>query len=105
MTLKVNGQLIPDAAIQYELDRLVKFYSEHMSAEQIRGQMDILKRRAKDQAVGTKLLIDEAQRLELLVPPEDIQTVIDEMIEKKKAVTRLEKIIDEFLKSQVEDTP
>ena len=30
MAMKVNGEVIPESAVQYELARLVKFYSEHM---------------------------------------------------------------------------
>ena len=39
MTLRVNGEEIPEAAIEYELARLIKFYSGHMSEEEIRKQV------------------------------------------------------------------
>lgn len=81
MTLRVNGTVIPEAAIQYELDRLVKFYSAHMSAEEIRGQMDSLRKRAREQAIGSKLLIEEASRLDLLVSPADVRQALDTMVE------------------------
>ena len=46
MALRVNGEEIPEEAIRFELDRLVKFYSNHMSADQIRHQMDALREKA-----------------------------------------------------------
>jgi glutathione transport system ATP-binding protein len=35
-TLKVNGQEIPEEAVNYELNRLVQFYSQHMAPEKIK---------------------------------------------------------------------
>lgn len=81
MTLYVNGAPIPEEAIQYELDRLVRFYSEHMSASEIRSQMDALKRHAKEQAVGARLLVVEAARLDIQVPGDDVRERLDQMIE------------------------
>lgn len=74
MTLKVNGELIPQEAIDYEYRRLVQFYSDFMSQSQIQAQTDILKRRAKEQAIGAKLLLIEAERLDIPVS----ETQIDE---------------------------
>ncbi len=77
--VKVNGQVIPEEAIQFELERLVRFYTEHgMSQEQIRAQLQTLVQKAAEQAIGTKLLIDEANRLDL--PVRDAE--VDEQIEK-----------------------
>jgi len=81
MGLKINGQAIPPEAIEYELGRLIRFYAEHMSEEEVRNQLDALKEKAKDQAIGAKLLIDEAAKLDLRVPDETVQAKIDEMIE------------------------
>ncbi len=78
-TIKVNGQTIPREAIQFELERLIRFYTEHgMSQEQVRSQMRTLVRRATEQAVGAKLLLDEAARLDIPVAEGEI----DEQIEK-----------------------
>ena len=81
MTLYVNGAPIPEEAIQYELDRLVRFYSEHMSASEIRSQMNALKRHAKEQAIGARLLVVEAARLDIQVPGDDVRERLDQMIE------------------------
>ncbi|NLC83160.1 MAG: hypothetical protein GX748_18455, partial [Lentisphaerae bacterium] len=66
--VKVNGQVIPQEAVQFELERLVRFYAEHgMPQDQIRAQLPELVKKATEQAVGAKLLIDEANRLDLQV--------------------------------------
>ena len=78
-TIKVNGEVIPQDAIQFELERLVRFYAEHgMSQEQIRAQLKTLAQQAAQQAIGTKLLLDEAARLDL--PVSDAE--VDEQVEK-----------------------
>jgi peptidyl-prolyl cis-trans isomerase C len=79
MPLRVDGEAIPDAAIQYELDRLVKFYAQYMPPEQIKAQMDALRKRAREQAIGAKLLIREADRLDLRVPTDDVEARLAEM--------------------------
>ena len=33
MKIKINGEPIPEEAVQYEMRRLVQFYSEHMNTE------------------------------------------------------------------------
>ncbi len=81
MPITINGEVIPDQAVQYELDRLVRFYSEHMSPDTIREQMDALRARARDQAIGAKLLMGEAERLDIRVSKDDVQERIDEMKE------------------------
>ena len=65
--IRVNGQEIPQGAIDHELGRLIRFYAQHMPEEQLRSQMDLLKERAKDQAIGAALLFAEAHRLNMEV--------------------------------------
>jgi len=81
-TIKVNGEVIPQDAIQFELERLVRFYAEHgMSQEQIRGQLQTLARRAADQAVGTKLLLDEAAKLDVPVSEAEIDEQVGKIVQ------------------------
>ena len=68
MGVKINGVPLPDEAIEFEYRRLVQFYSSHLSAEQLKAQQEALRKRAVEQAIGAKLLIDEAHRLDLPVP-------------------------------------
>ncbi len=81
-TVKVNGQVIPEEAIQFELERLVRFYAEHgMSQEQIRGQLATLVQKATEQAIGTKLLLDEAARLDLPVSDAEVDEQVAKIVQ------------------------
>lgn len=69
----VNGDPIPREAVDFELQRLIHFYQQQgMPEQQIRMQLDALKARALDQAIGTKLLIDEAKKLQIPVSAEEL---------------------------------
>ena len=83
MKVTVNGDIIPEEAIEFELSRLVRFYAEHMPEDQIRTQLPIIRKRAVDQAIGAKLLIEEAQRLDIQVSGDEIDLGVEEM--KKQA--------------------
>ena len=82
MALQVNGQVIPDSAIEYELQRLVEFYATHMSPEAVEGKMEVLRERAREQAIGSKLLIDQSQKMDLEPSPEAIDQSYAAMVEK-----------------------
>ena len=79
MPIRINGEEIPESAIQYEFDRLVKFYSEHMPPSEILEQIKVIRKRAVDQAVGAKLLMAEAERLDLSVPSGHVDEKFEEM--------------------------
>lgn len=81
MTLRVNGVEITDEAIQFELSRLIRFYSEHMSEAEVRNQLELLRKKARDQAVGARLLIEEAERLDFEVPEGEISARVEQMLE------------------------
>ncbi|HQL51961.1 MAG TPA: peptidylprolyl isomerase [Kiritimatiellia bacterium] len=81
-TVKVNGQVIPQDAIQFELERLVRFYAEHgMSQEQIKAQLPALVQKATEQAIGTKLLMDEAAKLDLPVSDAELDEQVAKIVE------------------------
>lgn len=69
----VNGEPVPPSAIEHELARLVQFYSQHMPQEELMKQIDILRERAIQQAIGSKLLFQEAEKLNIEVPNEDVE--------------------------------
>ena len=79
MGIIVNGKRLTQDAIDFELNRLVKFYSEHMAPAEVRKQMAYLEIKAEEQAIGARLLIDEAARLNLQVPPADIDARVEKM--------------------------
>ncbi len=81
MTIKVNGEEIPEAAIEFELSRLIQFYAQHMDEAQIRLQMESLKERALEQAIGAKLLILEASRMDISVSDDDVEKSYSQMVE------------------------
>ena len=69
----VNGEPIPRQAVDFELHRLIHFYRQQgVPEEQVRLQLDALQAKALDQAIGTKLLIDEAKRLAIPVSDADL---------------------------------
>ena len=81
-TAVVNGQEIPAQAVQFELDRLVKFYANHgVSAEDVRKSLDILREKALEQAIGAKLLLDRASQLDLPVTAADIDREVAKVVE------------------------
>jgi len=96
MALKINGEVIPNEAIEFELKRLIMFYARHMPPEQVRQQTDILRQRAKEQAIGAKLLMNEAARLDIRVTAEDIETKLKEL---KKSLGG-EKAFQEMIRKQ-----
>ena len=60
----VNGEEIPQEAVQHEFDRLARLYLENgMSAEELRGSVAKLLSQAQEQAVGAKLLLLRAKDL------------------------------------------
>ncbi|MDX9866652.1 MAG: peptidylprolyl isomerase [Kiritimatiellia bacterium] len=80
-TVKVNGQRIPEEAIQFELERLVRFHAEHgMAEDQVRAQLPALVDKAIDQAIGAKLLLDEAGRLDVPVSEEEVEAQIARIV-------------------------
>jgi len=72
-TVTINGATLPKEAIAFELQRLVKFHSEHMPAEQVQAQLPEITKKAVEQAIGARLLMDEANRLDIPVPDSEIE--------------------------------
>lgn len=94
MKIRVNGEEISLEAVQYELNRLIKFYSEHFSPQQVQEQMQMLRRKAVDQAIGAKLLIAEAIRLGIQVAQEDVEARIATMIRDAGGQEQFEKLLE-----------
>ena len=77
----VNGQEISGEAVQFELDRLVRFYMGHgMSMDEIKTNLPKLEEKALDQAVGAKLLLDRAQELDVPVTGADIDAEVAKVV-------------------------
>lgn len=73
----VNGQEISGEAVQFELDRLVRFYLGHgMTMDEVKKNLPKLEEKALDQAIGAKLLLDQAAKLDLPVSAADIDAEV-----------------------------
>lgn len=82
MTLRVDGREIESDVVEYELQRLVEFYSRHMPADQLEEHMPEIRQKAKDQAIGAFLLNREALRLDLPVPESEVEHTLNALIAK-----------------------
>ena len=73
----VNGQEISGEAVKFELDRLVRFYVSHgMTMDEVKRNLPKLEEKALDQAIGAKLLLDQAAKLDLPVSAADIDAEV-----------------------------
>jgi len=80
-TAVVNGSEISAEAINFELDRLVKFYMGHgMTFDEVRKNLPKLQEKALDQAIGAKLLFDRAHQLELPVTAKDVDAEVARVV-------------------------
>lgn len=79
MTLRVNGQVIPEKAILAELKRLIDFYSQHMPREELGRHMTGLVERAREHAIGTQLLIEEVKRRHIEVSDAEVDSAVADM--------------------------
>ncbi|OGV67954.1 MAG: hypothetical protein A2498_02870 [Lentisphaerae bacterium RIFOXYC12_FULL_60_16] len=95
MPIKVNGDAIPDTAIDFELGRLIRFYSQHLNEAEIRNQLPILRKKARTQAVGAKLLLDEARKLDLKPDGAMVDAKFKEMLRSVGGEEAFRKIIAE----------
>ena len=81
-TAVVNGQEISAEAVNFELDRLVRFYMGHgMTMAEIRQNLPKLEAKALDQAIGAKLLLDQAARLDIPVTGKDIDAEVARVVQ------------------------
>lgn len=77
----VNGDPITQQAVDFELQRLIHLYQQQgMPEQQLRLQLDAIRARALEQAIGTKLLIDEAKRLDIPVSGEELDAQFDRYV-------------------------
>ena len=93
--MKVNGQEIPQKAVEYELNRLIHFYAQHgVPQDQIRASLETLKKRAEEQVIGTTLLFAEAARLDIPVSEQEIDESVKAMEEQAGGAQKLREILE-----------
>ena len=77
----VNGVEIAGEAVQFELDRLVRFYMSHgMTMDEVKKNLPKLEEKAMDQAIGAKLLLDRAQQIDVPVTAADIDAEVAKVV-------------------------
>lgn len=77
----VNGREIPQEAVQFELDRLVRFYMNHgMTVEEVKTNLAKLQDKALEQAIGARLLLDRAMKIDLPVTAKDIDAEVEKVV-------------------------
>ncbi len=105
----VNGQEIAGEAVQFELDRLVRFYMSHgMTINEVKQNLTKLEEKALEQAIGAKLLLDRANELAIPVTGDQIDAEVKKVIEQvggeenyKKALAA-QGITEEAFKKELE---
>lgn len=93
MSIRVNGERIPEQAVLTELKRLIDFYSQHLSKEELGRQMDTLVKKAREHAIGTKLLLDEVKRRHVQVPEPQVEASLAAMAKKAGGDAALEALL------------
>ncbi len=77
----VNGAEITNGSVQFELDRLVRFYESHgFSKDEIEKSRPQLEDKALEQAIGARLLIDRALQLDVPVTAADVDAEVAKVV-------------------------
>ena len=91
----VNGQEISGEAVQFELDRLVRFYMSHgMTVEEVKKNLPKLEEKAMEQAIGAKLLLDEAAKLAMPVSAVEIDAEVSKVVTQVGGPENYKKALD-----------
>ena len=75
----VDGQPLPAEAIVFELSRLVKLYCRYMPEDKVRAEMPALRAKAVEQAIGARLLMDEAAQEDITVTAAEVDERLRDM--------------------------
>ena len=90
----VNGVEIGQGAVQFELDRLMRFYESHgVSKDEIEKSRPFLEKKAQEQAIGAKLLLDRASSLEMTASAEEIDEEVRKVVEQLGGAEGYEKAL------------
>ena len=65
--------------VETEFERLLKVYANRLHSDEVIRNMASIKRQAREQALGRRLLLDEARRLNLRVPDAEVADAADGM--------------------------
>ncbi|MEI6218620.1 MAG: hypothetical protein WCP86_06950, partial [bacterium] len=101
---------VSEAAVEFELRRLIQFYSQHMSEQQIKANMTALRKQAKEQAIGVRLLIRESRRQNLPVADKEVDEVFQQIIEQAggkegfEAMLKKQNVDEQLLRESLKDS-
>lgn len=95
MIREVNDEDVSEEAVDFELRRLIQFYSQHMPAKQIKENMEQLREQAREQAIGVRLLIREAHRRNIPVTDEEVDEALDQIVEQAGSEERFMQMLDQ----------
>ena len=91
----VNGQEISGEAVQFELDRLVRFYMSHgMTMDEVKKNLAKLEEKAQEQAIGAKLLLDRAQELDIPLMAADVDAEVSKVVTQVGGPENYKKALD-----------
>ena len=91
----VNGVEISGDAVQFELDRLVRFYMSHgMTMDEVKRNVQKLEEKALAQAIGAKLLLDRAQELDIPLMAADIDAEVSKVVTQVGGPENYKKALD-----------
>lgn len=91
----VNGVEISRGAVQFELDRLVRFYESHgVSRDEIERSRAQLEDKALEQAIGARLLLDRALQLDVPVTAADVDAEVDKVVAQVGGVDNYRKALE-----------
>jgi hypothetical protein len=77
----VDGVEISEGAVRFEYDRLVRFYKSYgFSDEALKDSASELEAKALDQAIGARLLLNRAVKLDVPVTAEELDAEVEKII-------------------------
>lgn len=91
----VNGVEISGEAVQFELDRLVRFYMSHgMTMDEVKKNLPKLEEKALDQAIGAKLLLDRSEELDIPLSAADVDAEVSRVVTQVGGPENYKKALD-----------
>ncbi len=77
----VDGVEVSEGAIRFEYDRLVRFYKSHgFTEEALKESAAALEEKALEQAIGARLLLNRAVKLDVPVSAQEIDAEVEKVI-------------------------
>ena len=110
MIQRIEDDEVSEAAVEFELKRLLRFYSQHISQPQLAARMDALREQARKQAIGVRMLINEAWRLNIPVPDKEVDDALEKIVtdaggpEHFETFLARQNITEELLRESIRDS-